>query len=382
MSILFFGVPLDPDDREERCLIKRAYIYALIRGHVPTPNFLTPYEALMHYLQEIFVDPKFVKLGEIPVESWLRPKPSFRDLSMINPDTFSAFLAADCCRDYAEMVNIFVRRKVLPNKFVMIGVDHSSTGGCLKALTSFYGVEKIGVIILDSHFDAFHAKLGKSLFTYIKEHGIPAFMPHTNNFEGLLELDAPETYNSGSFLRYLLEERVILPENVIVIGVADYPSKGLEEIEDERVKKWVSEYRRFEREGVLILPRTRLKREGMNPLKMALNSLRTPFIYISLDIDVMSFREVYAARILNTIGLDPNEVYEILEIIKKYIIKKGIELVGFDLMEIDVHAANAHLKNGIVDRTYDISKVVIRKIIDGMINGSFDEATGNVYQKF
>lgn len=373
MSILFFGVPLDPDDREERCLVKRAYIYALIRGHVPTPNFLTPYEALVHHLQEIFANPKFVKLGEVPVESWLRPKPSPSDLSMVNPDVFSAFLAAGCCRDYAEMVNVFVKRKVLPNKFIMIGVDHSSTGGCLEALTSFYGADKVGVIILDAHFDAFHAKLGKNLLAYIKEHNISTFMPSTNNLEGLLESDVPETYNSGNFLRYLLEEKVVLPENVIAVGVTDYPDEEIEKIEDERIKRWVNEYKRFEKEGVTFLPRKKLRKEGMGSLKMILNDLRTPFLYISLDIDVMSFKGVYAARILNTIGLEPNEVYEILETTKKYVVKKGVELVGFDLMEIDVHVANTHLKNGIVDRTYDISKVIIKKIIDIMTNEPFNE---------
>lgn len=366
LPILFFGVPLDPDDREERCLIKRAYVYALIRGHIPIPNFLTPYEALMHHLHEIFVNPKFVRLGEIPIESWLRPKPSFRDLPMINSDAFSAFLAADCCRDYAEIVNMFVRRRVLPNRFVMIGVDHSSTGGCLKALSSFYGAENLGVIILDSHFDAFHVRLRKSLFSYAKEHSIPIIMPCADNLESVLEPDLPETYNSGSFLRYLLEEKIILPENVIVVGVSDYPSEDLEKVNDERVKRWVNEYKRFEEEGVTFLPRMRLKKEGLGPLKAFLGNLRKPYVYVSLDVDVMSFRGVYAARVLNTMGLEPNEVYGVIEIIEEYVVKKGIELIGLDLMEIDVHAANAHLKNGVMDRTYDISKTIIKKMVSVM----------------
>ncbi|MEM2369596.1 MAG: arginase family protein [Candidatus Bathyarchaeia archaeon] len=300
------------------------------------------------------------------MDSWLTPKPSFKDLSLINPESYSAFLAAGCCRDYAEMVNLFVKRKVLPNKFVMIGVDHSSTGGCLKALSSFYGIENLGVIILDSHFDALPIRLRKSLFSYFKGHNIPTLMPYANNVEDVLELDTPETYNSGSFLRYLLEERIILPENTIIVGPADYPGEELEKIEDESVKKWINEYRQFEKEGVTILPRVRLRKEGTGPLKAFLSNLRAPYIYISLDIDVMSFEGVYAARILNTRGLEPEEVYKILEIVREYIIQEGIDLIGFDLMEIDVHTANAHLKNGTVDRTYEISKIIIKKIIDVM----------------
>lgn len=368
MSILFFGVPFDPDDREERCLIKRAYIYALTRGHIPMPNFLTPYEALIHYLNDIFMDKRFIKLGEIPIESWLRPKPSPKDLPMINPEAFSAFLAADCCRDYAEIVNMFVRRKVLPNKFVMIGVDHSSTGGCLKALSSFYGAENLGVIILDSHFDALHIGLRKSLFSYAREHNVPIIMPSpsANCLESSLDSDFPETYNSGSFLRYLLEEKIILPENLMVVGVSDYPSKDLEKIDDERIKRWVDEYKRFEDEGVTFLPRNRLREEGLGPLKTFLGKLRKSYVYVSLDIDVMSFRGVYAARVLNAIGLEPDEVYGVIETIERYVTNKEVELVGFDLMEIDVHSANAHLKNGVVDKTYDISKTIIKRMVSMM----------------
>ena len=366
----FFGVALDPDDTSRKLAIKHAYLNALLAGTVPYPDFLDPYDALTYSLQDLFMSPCFIKTGRVLVDSWLTPKPKVEDVLLVNADNYAAFVDSGGCGAYEEIVKHFVMKKIFPERPIMFGVDHSSTGGVLKALSKEYGSENITMIILDSHFDASYTKMRMDLFEYAKEKGTPEILGISPLIEdvSILEQEVPESYNCGSFLRYLIDEAVILPENLKVIGVSDYPNEKMRKINDHRVKNYVELYESFEDKGVTFAPKETFKRIGVTrALKPILNEMEKTHVYISLDVDIGSLNGVYAARFMNVIGLSLEDIYEISRLIKQALKQQKLLLLGFDIMEIDVHLAGAQLKDGTIDKTYEMADNFVRFLLDEKI---------------
>jgi arginase family enzyme len=130
-----------------------------------------------------------------------------------------AFIDSDGCREYAEKVESFLRETILPGIPIMLGVDHSLTGGCVKALTREYDSVNLALIILDSHFDAIIPSVRCGLIQYdVETNPISPFSPSDPYVKGRLD-----SYNADSFIYYLVKERVLPPENILVLGVSDYP---------------------------------------------------------------------------------------------------------------------------------------------------------------
>lgn len=348
-NVKVFGLSLDPDEREESIFSK----YSNISSETSNDD---PYDIVSNKLkdsQEI----KFNKIGKIPVEPWLIPKPKKEDMFMVGVDNLVAFIDSDGCREYADKVKEFVKNNVLPDTALMIGVDHSGTGGCIEALSEKYGKNNLSVVMLDSHFDGIIPTQRLKLI----QHDIE-FNPNTK-----FSKDDPylynriDSYNADSFLYFLLNEKIILPKNLFVLGVSDYPPNSAKDARDSRIREYYEFYKKFEEDGVTILPKNRLKANFEMSLKKIFEKIKTPYLYISVDIDIGSRQALNGARFLDYLGLEESEIYKIIDGIVKYANEKKIEIVGADVMEIDQSKAGQKLGKN-YDKTYDISLEVIKRI--------------------
>jgi arginase family enzyme len=351
-KVSFFGSSLDVLDATEKVEIKRAYILAVLAGKEPQPNFLDPYEALGSMSASTF-GYACEWCGKVPIDTWLTPKPLPQDLFMVTSENYKAFLEANGCLKYSQLAGDFVN-DILPSSFVMIGVDHSQTGGVLRKLSEYYGAERISLVLLDAHFDTFDFELVDAVRRQLTGRGKDYQSPlYENNF-----------YSCGNFLKFLLQENVILPENLFVIGVADYPSQKLQRNQSPDVKRYVQEYMGIVEEGVNVIPKTEVE-SPENKLPEFL-CIRTPYVYVSIDMDVGAFSSVYGVRFLNTVGMREDCIYKTAKAIKDVIDGKNLRCVGLDLMELDVHFAGVYRCRKVVDRSYEVACNIIQLLLFGV----------------
>jgi arginase family enzyme len=351
-KIKVFGSALDVLDGEDKVELKRAYISALRAERDLHPNYLDPFDAICTLDRGLF-ETGCEKAGRVPIETWLTPKPLCQDLSKVTSENYKAFLEGNGCRRYSEVAGNFVN-EILPSPFAMIGVDHSQTGGIVQELSKQYGSEQISLVVLDAHLDMFDFDLLYKVQTRLLERaGQEVDLPKTlykNNF-----------YSCGNFLKHLLDEKAILPENLFVIGVADHPSQALEDERDPEVIRYLHAYVSLVEQGVKIIPRAEADApdDGMSRV---LSGIKTPYAYISVDMDVGAFSSTCAVRFLSTVGMEEKVMYRTIETIKDAMDHGKVRCLGFDLMELDVHFAG-HLVRGVRDRSYDIASHIVRMLL-------------------
>jgi arginase family enzyme len=248
---------------------------------------------------------------------------------------------------------------------MMIGVDHSSTGGSVEALSHEFGSEDLSLIILDSHFDAILPRIRCELAQYDLE---------TNNQTRFRRFDPflfgrPESYNADSFIYYLVDSGLILPENLIVLGVSDHPPAKAFEISDERVKNFIDSYLAFEKKGSKIVPKHAVNSKGVEKsIVPILNDLQTRYVYISVDIDIGANSAHTGSRYLNVHGITETQIYLIAVVLRKILAKKGIAIAGFDIMETDVHRAGKRLAGSPADKTYQIEAEFTSRLFPALQN--------------
>ncbi|KYC44712.1 MAG: formimidoylglutamase [Candidatus Methanofastidiosum methylothiophilum] len=346
-NIKVFGLNLDPDERDESVVSKFSNADS---------NIKDPYEIVSEKLKDSN-DVKYIQLGKVQVEPWLVPAPKKEDLFMVDVDNLVAFIDADGCREYALKVKEFIEEKVFPDTPLMIGVDHSGTGGCIEALAEKYGKANLSVVMLDSHFDGIIPTQRLKLIQHDIEYN-----PQTKfSKEDPYLYNRVDSFNADSFLYFLLKEKKIVPKNLFVLGVSDYPPNAAKDARDSRIREYYEFYRKFEEDGVTILPKNKLKANFDMALKKVLEKIKTPYVYVSVDIDIGSRQALTGARFLDYLGLEESEIYKILDGLNKYAKEKKIEIVGADVMEIDqLKAGKKFGKN--YDRTYDITLEVIKRI--------------------
>jgi arginase family enzyme len=351
--IKVFGAALDPLDGRDRVEIKRAYLSALLAGIDLEPNFRDPYEGICSVAPSLF-ERDCEKAGKVPIETWLSPKPQCEDLPKVTSDNYRAFLESNGCLTESEKVVDFVKA-CLPVPFLMIGVDHSQTGGAVRALSEHYGPAQISLIVLDAHTDMFDFNL---LYTvqseFLRRLGLGNRLPETlysNNF-----------YGCGNFLESLLEERVIFPRNLFLIGATDYPF-GWADSGDPHLKSYIEAYKGILKRGVNIIPKAEVESNN-GKLPRVLSTIKTPYVYVSVDMDVGAFLSTCAVRFLNTAGMAEQSLYRTIRIVKDVIKVKDVRCIGLDLMELDVHHAGYFI-NGERDRGYEIASNIIGTLLPG-----------------
>ena len=183
------------------------------------------------------------------------------------------------------------------------------------------------------------------------------FLPSlsTHEIREWVELDAE------NFLLHILEDKLVDPKNLVVVGIVDYPSQVFKESDDPRLRDYLNFFKSLERAGTVFISKSSLDEYGTEPLEKALQNLNTRRVYISLDIDICSLSSVYACRFLNTIGLSFNQIRDVFQSLFSFF-SDGLTLAGFDLMEVDIHKLGAKIDSLHVDQTSRISRLFLELV--------------------
>jgi arginase family enzyme len=259
------------------------------------------------------------------------------DLQKLTFDGMASFFDNNGCWDYALKVADYVHN-VLPDRPIMIGIDHSLTGGSLLALSKKYC--NLNVVVLDAHFDVVKSK------------------DRGNRF-GFNGKNRPIFYHCGNFLSLLLENQIIQPKNLWILGVDEeilgkrsYKIDGKSQTDDEiDVDKWLSE-------GVHLITK---KMVSSKEFALDLNGPT----YVSIDMDVGSLMSVYSARFMNCYGLNTVEFLNLVSNVKRSLNKADVSLVGLDMMEIDIHFLEAEQDLPYKDHTRYLAKKSIEILLEG-----------------
>ena len=341
-SIKYFGASLDALDTEEALNIKRSYVESLSSGR-GSIGLRDPYALFQSIMGSRVRDLGHRNLGRFLVETWLTPKPQISDTDFITGKSYSEFIQNGGCKAFARLLKEFVKAHVFPHIPGMIGVDHSLTGGILMALSERLGPENVAVLVFDAHTDAVPLPIRSGLVQYASEAGLPSPRPISVS-PGL----AP--YTTGDFLLHLIEEEIILPANLIIVGTADR-TEELRSLNDRRVREYVHHHDVLSDRGVKIISKQQLQQLGPPLVRKVLDTIECPNLYISLDVDVSAFSGVLATRFLDLVGTEISAILEATVEIAKLLSSNRFRLIGVDVMEIDIHKIGARLHNGLEDRT-------------------------------
>ena len=341
-----FGMALDPADDPRSLELKRAWMLragkaAGDRGE----TCLDPYDAITSRLREILDGRNIQPSGKFPVPSWLWPKPEPADFPLVTPQNIGDFYDSGGLLATLKRLQSFVEKEIFPARPVMVGIDHSATAGVISALAARYGSENLSVIVLDQHFDALPlsvriAGAGETVMSRLD--GMPLALSNiTSRYQ--------DHCCCGNFWAYLMDEGRILPENISFIGVADYPGRPVRPAGDRLFQK---SYLSFEDRGCRFFPLERFDVPYLDALKKFVGErIRTPYAYVSLDLDVGSYNCTWAARYMDRPGISAQNLLDIAAEIRQACQQNNTELAGFDIMEFNMHFLGIETDDGIKDAT-------------------------------
>ncbi len=264
--------------------------------------------------------------------AWLSPTPGPEHREAIAETAFARFVDDGGCLRLAEAVEAFVESTVLPAVPVMVGVDHSLTGGVLRALSRRHGAEDLAVIVLDAHTDAIPTTATAGAVHYDAETNPGS---RYDAADPLLR-DRPDSYNASTFLHHLIDEGTVDPRNLYLVGVADTPPSRARKIDDSRIQEYVAAYSALRKRGVTVLTRDEI---ATNPARVAwaLSGSKAGHVYVSIDLDVGANVATRAVRFRDRTGLDAATLERLIEETAAGVLSKA-RLVGVDLMEFDVRS--------------------------------------------
>jgi arginase family enzyme len=332
-----FGVALDASDDPFSLQLKHASIYARQQGQQLQED---PYQAVVEQL--LGRKSRIDLAGRFPLPSWLGPRPGLSDQTSVNQRHMQCFLDDDGPLKTAEKVKDFVLDKILPGLPIMVGIDHSTTGGVVAALSAALGPESLTVIVLDRHFDALPLSVRM---------GPLRTMDSTSTLDRpgpLQAMPSEDGYCCGNFWAHLIERGVVLPERLLLVGVADYP-------EEKIAPEWEAfrdSYLEFEYQGCSFFPLREFDGPYGKRLEQFLRQkVKTPYVYVSLDLDVGSYRCVHAARYMDGPGIDERALLYVARTIAKGCRSGLFSLVGLDVMEFNMHLVGLESEQGVQDKT-------------------------------
>jgi arginase family enzyme len=347
-KIIFFGCSLDCDEREEAVQEKLE-----VMEHMSP--LADPYEGIMALVRQE-VDPLiWQEKGPMEIPSWLSPLPSPADRTQITVETFVSFLDQDGCRPYSDRVGKTIAENIFPHIPCLIGVDHSLTGGAFKKLQELIAPEEISLIILDSHTDALAVSLLAEAIQYDLESNPDSLHDPSDPFL----YNRPDSYNASSFLDHLLAEGVVKPQNLYLLGIGDYPPKQAFRIKDRRIKNYVNRFLSLRNQGVTLLTKHDLLLNA-SKVKSIFKQIQTPWIYISIDLDIGARNALEGVRFLDRQGLNERQLQHLIGLLGG-LLDRGLRLAGMDLTEINARKAGLPLTSGL-DPTYRIGADIIKKL--------------------
>lgn len=345
-QINIFGAALDPLSSPERLNLKLAYLNFLKKNQ-EVENNSDPYDEIREFLKK--GTPSLdgdIWFGKVEIESWLTPKPKLEDIKLLSTENIFNFLCKNGCWDYALRVSDYIDKEILPSKPVMIGVDHSLTGGVIMALSEYY--KNLNVIVLDAHFDAlkYQHTNPRCQFPLGNNYHDKSFNKKSNKIP---------FYECGNFLSYLIDKKIISPKNLWVLGVQDKILESLDVRcgEEKGEGSQIEEYRRLVEKGVHLVSKRALV---FNKFVLKLNGP----IYLSIDMDVGSLSSIYSARFMNCIGLTYDEFIKSLHNLYRVFQKSGFPFVGLDIVEMDIHLLEANRFSHYQDYSREIVKEIFQ----------------------
>ncbi|MBN1786676.1 MAG: arginase family protein [Candidatus Methanofastidiosa archaeon] len=331
-GVVVFGVPLDPDEREDVVMMKND---PKLRSSIRVKDPYTAVSERLSFKKEL--------IGSAPVEPWLTPFPPDEMLFMCTVENYVTFIDCDGCWEYAMAIKDSMGDLVGDRRSLMIAVDHSAACASMIRSSEAYGKEDCGIIIFDSHFDGILPSYRCGLI----QHDIDTNPNSPFDPDDPFIFGRSESFNADSFLFKLIDEKYVLPENVMVVGVSDYPSAKAEKLGDERVSRYIDFYHGYEERGVTVIPKERLR---ANPRLFDMGKLDVGNLHVSIDVDVGSRMALHGARFIDYKGLSEREIFNLLGGIRT----SGKRIVSADISEIDVWKAG-RMFSGKKDRTYEIA---------------------------
>ena len=351
-KIVFFGCPLDCDEKEESIREK-------LESEAAPGESDDPYDPVMAMIRNEVSTELWSEEGSIKVPGWLRPNPPSEDRERVNVGEFVGFTDRDGCLEFASQVRQLVSDSILPHIPCMIAVDHSMTGGVIEALSDRYGSEHLTLVMLDSHTDAIPVPVVSEAIQYDVDTN-PETLYHRND---PFLYNRPDSYNASSFLHGLLDRDILLPEQVFIVGVSDYPPKRAFRLKDPRVARYVGAYTGLKRRGVTIVTKNECL-VSPSKLKNLLRRIDTTYVYVSMDMDIGARNAVEGVRFRDRQGLQEKQIYRIADALRAFF-STGIELAGLDVTEINPRRAGRVFSSK-EDATYRIAANLIRKVAFGM----------------
>jgi arginase family enzyme len=338
-KLAFFGVALDPTDDELRLEFKAILGRHLAEGRI---RFRNPYEALTESLRDLIDKGVCEASGEIDLPSWLTPAPTQSDLPLLTAENNLRFIDEGGCDEVAERVRAFIQSGTAGSIPAMVAVDHSTTGGALRALADKRHPASMTVLVVDSHFDGLQLAERMDLFRYSQAEG--------KGSSGSDHLDLQESYNCATWLKHMLDEKVVVPDRLIVFGISDHPTEAMRK--DPRLGRYVGAYRAFEEAGVTFVTKEEIRQQGVrDALAPLLNGMATDGLYVSLDADIGSLDAVHAARFMNVKGLSAEELCDLARVLEETLQKK--QLIGLDVCGIETFLLGRQFPNGVKDCTLE-----------------------------
>jgi len=360
MATKVFGVPLDPFDTLEHLGAK---LEGIPKGGSGDLNrFQDPYHALTTLNADVLKRHNCELLGQLDVEGFLRPRPSAQDAFQVTQTDYGVFLDTGGCMEYANAVRDFIRNGILPDPFLILGVDHSTTAGALQALSEN---EDIVLVVFDAHFDGVDPTVKAGLSRYLMETNPQEYAKLGITEASWAAMSAVKTgtyFACGNFLERVLQDGWVKPERTIVVGVCDYPEKELFSNDDPRVRAYVDAYTRFEELGLTFIKAVEIRKNPQRELTRLSSRLNGKEAYFSVDMDVAFSAGAAAVRFQNMPGLDRTTLGKLLEWLAGSH-GKDVKVLGADLLEIDVHLADLPQDAG---KTYRVAGRFMSALLKAM----------------
>lgn len=346
-KIAFFGCPLDSDERQEAVSEK----YALAGQGAGRDD---PYDHVLGFIRREIDPALWREEGSLPVPAWLRPIPPAAELEKIWVENFVQFIDGDGCRACAAALGDMAAQAVFPDIPCLITVDHSLTGGVLLKLAERLGPENISLVVLDSHLDAVPVPVMAGAIAYDMETNPNSLHDPNDPF---LQ-NRPDSYNASSFLHHLVREGVILAENLYLMGISDFPPKKALRIKDPRIKTYTRLWTGLQARGARLVGKKDLV-GGLAKIKAILGHIKTPYLYISMDMDLGARNALSGVRFQDWQGVSETQLYSLARVLRETI-QRGVSLAGLDVCEFN------HRKITLNDRTYRIAANLVEMICFGL----------------
>jgi arginase family enzyme len=342
-----FGVALDPVDDPLSLQLKHAWMAADTAKLDWLSACPDPYGAVTESMANILDEQGILPYGRFPVPSWLWPKPNKSDLPLVNTATMADFFDSGSLLKIVKQLQSFVTDSIFPEVSIMIGIDHSATAGVVSALADRYGPKMLTLVVLDQHFDA----IPLSVRLAAAHQPNPEFTAGAPYATPTIPIGFSDQFCCGNFLAYLIDEGSILPENSLFVGVADYPDYEIG-FDRDCFKKY---YRSFEERGCSFFPLTMFGGQYIDSLTRFLREkITSPYVYISLDLDVGSYNSVYAARYMDKPGISKQNLLDVANIIASDCRRGKSKIVGLDIMEFNMHFLGIETPSNVKDSTLSL----------------------------